>query len=142
MISFTVPGRPVPQGGMKAFARGNRAFVTHQKPKELGDYRARIAIAARDAGVECVSDPICMTVYFYIDRPKGHYGTGRNAGQLKPSAPGNPATRPDIDKLLRAVLDGLTGVAFRDDSQVVDVFARKYYGDGSPGTTISIEAAA
>jgi crossover junction endodeoxyribonuclease RusA len=37
-------------------------------------------------------------------------------------------TKPDVDKLLRAVLDGLTGIAFDDDSQVVDARVFKYFG--------------
>jgi len=38
-----------------------------------------------------------------------------------------PVVKPDIDKLIRAILDGLTGVAFKDDAQVVKVIASKNY---------------
>jgi Holliday junction resolvase RusA-like endonuclease len=37
-------------------------------------------------------------------------------------------TKPDADKLARAILDSLTGVCWRDDAQVVDLRARKVYG--------------
>jgi Holliday junction resolvase RusA-like endonuclease len=40
-----------------------------------------------------------------------------------------PAHAPDIDKLLRAVMDALTGIAYADDSQVIEVMVSKVYGD-------------
>jgi crossover junction endodeoxyribonuclease RusA len=39
-----------------------------------------------------------------------------------------PSVKPDVDKLLRAVLDSLTGVAFHDDGQVVEISGWKNYG--------------
>ena len=46
------------------------------------------------------------------------------------------AKRPDIDKLLRAVLDGLNGIILMDDAQVTAVYCEKVYG--SPGATIMV----
>jgi hypothetical protein len=40
-----------------------------------------------------------------------------------------PHIRPDIDKLVRAVLDGLTDVVYRDDEQVTSLTAVKQYGE-------------
>jgi Holliday junction resolvase RusA-like endonuclease len=50
-------------------------------------------------------------------------------GSPRASAPRLPATRPDIDKLLRAVLDALTGLVFVDDGQVVTVNMAKEYAN-------------
>jgi Holliday junction resolvase RusA-like endonuclease len=61
-------------------------------------------------------------------RPKGHFGTGRNAGRLKPSAPLYVQTNPDVDKLLRAIGDALTQVAITDDRCIVIAHAEKHYG--------------
>jgi Holliday junction resolvase RusA-like endonuclease len=36
---------------------------------------------------------------------------------------------PDLDKYIRGVNDGLTGVAFEDDSQVIKIVATKEYSD-------------
>ena len=44
-------------------------------------------------------------------------------------------TKPDLDKLLRSVLDALTGIVWVDDSQVVIISARKDFGQ--PGATIT-----
>ncbi len=75
-----------------------------------------------------LTGPIAMTVIFYMPRPKCHYGTGCNAGKLKPSAPQYPTTRPDRTKLLRSTEDALTDVGlWRDDAQVVHGLVSKRY---------------
>ncbi len=40
-----------------------------------------------------------------------------------------PTTTPDIDNILKAIFDGLNGVAYEDDKQIVEVVANKYYSD-------------
>jgi Holliday junction resolvase RusA-like endonuclease len=56
----------------------------------------------------------------YFPRPKSHYGTGRNAGKLKATAPTHNDGKPDRDNLDKAILDAMTGIGFmRDDKQVV-----------------------
>jgi Holliday junction resolvase RusA-like endonuclease len=42
-----------------------------------------------------------------------------------------PAHMPDIDKLLRAVMDALTGIAYADDSQVIECMVSKVYGEST-----------
>ena len=63
-------------------------------------------------------------------RPKSHYGTGRNKDILKERFQNIPCTKkPDIDNLIKFVLDALQGDNgfFIDDSQVVSIFAEKEY---------------
>ena len=48
-----------------------------------------------------------------------------------------PTKKPDADKLLRAVLDSLTGVAYEDDSQVVRATIEKEYGSPEK-TTVEV----
>ena len=73
-----------------------------------------------------------------MPRLKGHYGTGKNAGTLKPSAPLFHTSKPDLDKLVRCIKDALTGIAWKDDAQVSLVCATKVY-DEQPGARISIK---
>ena len=49
-----------------------------------------------------------------------------------------PTVRPDIDNLVKIVLDGLNGVAFMDDKQVVELYATKWYS-AEPRTEIMVE---
>ena len=142
MIAFTVPGRPQPQGSMKAFVRGNRAFLTSDN-SALKDWRAAVGYHALKAGARLLEGPIRIDAAFSIQRPKGHFRTGKNAHLLRDSAPVVPTTKPDLDKLVRAVLDALTGVCFNDDAQVTQVNATKSYAlrGEVPSTWIQVQAA-
>ena len=40
-----------------------------------------------------------------------------------------PKRKPDIDNVLKVVLDSLNGIAYKDDAQVVMVSGKKIYGD-------------
>jgi len=71
---------------------------------------------------------VSLRLTFTMRRPATHFGTGKNKRKLRPTAPWYQATRPDADKLARAVLDALTGVAYRDDGQVAVLRVSKVYG--------------
>ena len=43
--------------------------------------------------------------------------------------PGHKVTKPDVDNIAKSVLDGLNGLAFTDDSQIVRLEAGKRFGD-------------
>lgn len=90
-------------------------------------------------------DPISVAVVFTLARPASHYRTGKRASELRPGAPEEPATRPDLDKLLRSTLDALKDAgALVDDSRVVEVHAVKAYPGGhldaldGPGAVIAL----
>lgn len=133
VIGFTVYGAPVPQGSKRIF-RGN---IVDMAPQRLRSYRQDIHVAALEAmkGRPAYIEPVGVTVTFFIPRPKNHFGTGRNAEKRKASAPSAPAKPPDIDKLGRAVLDGMTGAVFRDDAQVVSLHLMKVWADHSDAAT-------
>ena len=124
MIHFTVPGIAAPQGSKKAFrTKGGRIALVESSPN-VKPYRASVASAAYAAGAKVLHGPIFITVVFQFVRPKSHYTA---KGALRDAAP-RYVGKPDIDKLCRAVLDALTGIAYQDDSQVVALDASKVYG--------------
>jgi Holliday junction resolvase RusA-like endonuclease len=86
------------------------------------------ALTAMD-GRQVRTGPLRLTLTLVFHRPAGHWGSGRNAGRLKPSAPLYVRTRPDVDKCVRAVADAITGIVCRDDAQLVIVHAEKHYGE-------------
>jgi crossover junction endodeoxyribonuclease RusA len=49
-------------------------------------------------------------------------------------------TKPDLDKLLRGIFDGLTGVCFVDDSQIVSCEAGKYFCDSDERAEIEVRS--
>ena len=68
---------------------------------------------------------------FFFTRPNHHYGTGKNAGVLKDSAPAVPvdSDTADMDKLLRGVMDPLHGIAYLNDRQVADGLPAVRFGN-------------
>jgi crossover junction endodeoxyribonuclease RusA len=144
MITLQVHGEPAPQGS-KSVSRHGGVYEKSRKVKPWRDAIRAAALAAdaaapgQDAGT--LHGPIRVDITFLMARPKGHYGTGRNAGQLRESAPVFPATRPDLDKLIRSTLDGLMLAGlYADDGQVVALTAVKEYADPDrkPGATINM----
>ena len=121
MIKFSVEGTPIQQGSMRHIGQGR---MIHSKAVELAAWRADIASAAKMAGCKPILDPIAITMKFRVKRPKS----------VKRDY---PTVAPDLDKYVRGVNDGLTGVAFADDSQVIKIIASKEYSD-NPGVDIEI----
>ena len=142
-IQFFVPGRQRPAGSKKAFKNPatGKIIVTHDNPKTK-DWMQSVKWFAMKAAERMVLEdgPVKLTLLFLADRPKGHFGTGRNEGVLKSSAPEHKITTPDLDKLNRAVGDALTGVIFKDDSQVVKLESSKVYcgPKEKPGVYVTI----
>lgn len=52
-----------------------------------------------------------------------------------------PLRKPDVDNITKAVLDALNKAAYHDDSQVIEITARKFYSVNE-GLTVEIGGAA
>ncbi len=126
VIDFFVRGLPVPQGSAKAFPnpKTGGSIVVTQTPKLAAWRRAIAEEARRVAPKELITEAVTITVNFFFDKPKSR----KKEMRMK--------TRPDLDKLIRAVLDGCTDVVWKDDSQVDEVHA--YKGYGVPGVHIIV----
>lgn len=146
-LEVVVYGDPKTKGSVKSFIprRKDGSLVTkangepmvvktddtgHRGKAWLGAVAQATALEMQAADFEMVGPkvPIVLEMVFYRPRPAGHFGTGRNADVLKDSAPPAPSTKPDVDKLARAVLDALKSVAWHDDGQVVGAPAWKEFG--------------
>lgn len=127
-LSFFAPGRPAPQGSKRYVGHG----VMVESSKRVKPWRNDV----RDAAINAMGPlppllgAVRVTLRFVLNRPKGHLRTGKkqtDGFRLLPSAPRHHATKPDLDKLARAALDSMTGVCWRDDSQVVSLICEKGY---------------
>lgn len=122
VLVFTAYGLPVPQGSTRAFVVKGRA-VTTSASTGLMPWRDTIASAARSAmaldGTALLDGPLFVAATFTLPRPAS-----------RPQRDRYPDRRPDLDKLARGLLDGLTGPVFRDDACVVALRCEKrYVGD-------------
>lgn len=145
MLTFTVRGLPVAQGVSRAFVAGGKARIatdSNRPNSPIGAWRTAIATEARSAIADAplLPGPVAIRATFTFPRPKGHY-LPANARRPEPvvrlDAPDFHTAKPDVDKLTRALLDALTTVVWRDDSQVADIHARKRYGD-IPGVVVEV----
>jgi Holliday junction resolvase RusA-like endonuclease len=145
-LTFWVAGEVVGQGSMRAVAIKGKPRVIHNSPRALMTWRTRIAQEAQHAmmadgfGIMARGVPVLVSATFYMARPLSHMGRSG----LRPSAPDLPTGTPDIDKLARALLDGLTGVVFNDDAQVVFLHLAKGYceiDEPVPGVRVTVEVA-
>lgn len=130
---FTVYGVPQHGGSKSGFPYKDkttgklRVRMVDENEKEVKPWRNNIVMVAS----ELIGDrpmfegPLMLVVEFYKERPKGHFGVHG----LKRSAPKYPTTRPDATKLMRPLEDALSGVLYKDDSQIVEQIARKRYDD-------------
>lgn len=142
LLEIEVDGQAVPQGSMSPFVHPRTGRVVTPQKKNVIAWRDTVAAAARaNYRGDPTPDPVRIILGFELARPRSHYGTGRNHGTLKASAPRWCVGRPDLDKLCRAVLDALSGVVWCDDSQVVDIDAAKSWTTCEPYTTIEVQTA-
>lgn len=130
-FDFVVLGYAEPEGSTRAFhiKKLNRTVVTHQNQKGLDAWRTRVATEAQRA-LEATpwtmdgTSAYGIEVAFLFPRPESVKWWRRRHCTVK----------PDIDKLVRAVNDALTGIAWNDDSQVVRCVVDKDYADNWPGS--------
>ena len=127
-LTFTAYGRAITQGSKTRTRWGMR----DDNGDRLKPWRDTVTAAAIDAldGAEPIEGPVSVGITVAIARPAGHYGSGRNAERLKPSAPTSPIGRNsgDVDKLARAILDACTTArVWLDDAQVDELRVAKFW---------------
>lgn len=132
-FTFVVHGVPIPQGSTRAFIpKGwNRPVITaaNSKTKPWRQEIAGCALAEMERlGLSKIGrkTAVKISAYFSFPRPTS----------VSPKRFPEKTTKPDLDKLVRALLDALTGVVFEDDSQVVMFAAKK--GFGAPGLRVRV----
>lgn len=138
-FSFTVFGViPAPQGskkyvGQRTTAAGNSIPLIVESSPRLPAWRKAVSdaviTAMHDSGDNTQFDGgVKVEAVFYLPRPKT---------VKRP----DPITPPDLDKLTRALLDGISAKGlgvWRDDSQVIRLHVAKKYATGEPGVAVTI----
>lgn len=134
-VAFFVAGNPVAQGSKRIGRHGRHPVILDNNDKQLGPWRERVAIVAHnamlDAGLPIYTGAVSVCLSFVLPRPKS---------APKRSTP-PAAKRPDIDKLIRAILDAITDVVVHDDALVVNLHAYKRLAEigETPGVEIRVE---
>jgi Holliday junction resolvase RusA-like endonuclease len=99
-------------------------FVRTYQPKEDAARESLVALAYRGAagGMAPHTGPVAIAVEAVFIPPQSW-------SKKRQLDPGHKTTKPDLDNIVKSVLDGLNGIAFVDDSQIDRIDARKRFGD-------------
>lgn len=138
MISFTVLGQPVGKGRPrtrvvhgkgKSFAQ----IYTDSKTKQAENTILAQALQHRPASP--IEGPIRLSVTSVFGVPAS-WSKRKRAEALAGAV--RPTGKPDVDNLVKALMDALNGVFYLDDTQVVQLIAIKQYGE-VPQTRVILE---
>jgi len=128
MLRIFVEGEPKPQGSKSGFIRGNRVVLVEAN-KSLPGWRNTLESALKHhwADQEAITEAVSIELTFWLTRP----ATNRREAMT---------TKPDLDKLCRAVFDcAVRAGIVKDDALVVDLVASKHYADENrPGVLIEL----
>ena len=99
-IRITIPGRPIPKGRPRLGMSGRKAYV--YTPPKTAEYEKLVGWVAKSLGCKPVDGLVSVSLHVYC------------RGKM------------DVDNVAKSILDGLNGIAYEDDDQVVELFAKKY----------------
>ena len=121
-VTFSVYGQPVGKARPR-FTRSGRTYT----PAKTAEYESEIEVMARAAmgSSPPLETPVAVFCYVQVPTPSGLSKT-----RTKACLDGleRPTKRPDLDNIVKAYLDGMNGVVYLDDKQVVSLHCTKTYG--------------
>ncbi len=133
-VTFLVPGEPLGKGRprMTTINGHARAFT----PTKTADYESRIAIAAHEvmAERELLAGPVLMELRIMVPIAAS-WSKKKTAQALAGQV--MPTKKPDADNVLKAICDGINGIVFKDDVQVVNVSLSKRFS-ATPGVYVRV----
>lgn len=120
-LEFEINTKPVPQARPRFFVRnhGHRRLVGAYDPKQCKSFKEVVAWHAKLTAVEKglrepLSAPIVLSLIFQL---------GKNGAERFHTK------KPDLSNMTKLIEDALTGIIYRDDSQIVEAHLFKTYGD-------------
>ena len=126
MIKFTYYGEIKGKGRPRFRSMGK--FVSTYTPKETKDYEMSIKEAYLNEST-CTyfnNEQLVLTLNIYQAVPKA---TSKKKAQEMLEHKIRPTKKPDIDNILKSICDSLNKVAYTDDTQIIEIVAKKYYAE-------------
>ena len=122
---FVIDGEPKGKGRPR-FNRYTGHAVT---PRETANYEAvvRFEYASQCKGIRFSDDAMLdmrITSYYAVAK-----SDSRKKREAKLNGALRPTKKPDCDNVVKIIADSLNGVAYRDDTQIVDCQVRKFFSE-------------
>lgn len=131
-ISFTIDGEPVGKARPRMNTRTGRAYT----PDKTRIYEEYTKMLYKSKVKHYFEGYVRLTI-------KAFYGIARSdSKKIKEQKVNNtlrPSKKPDIDNVIKLIADSLNEIAYKDDTQIVEIEAMKYYSD-NPRVEVTIEA--
>ena len=128
MYKFTIYGECVGKGRPKFARRGN--FVRTYTPEATANYETlvRLSFIQENPNFKTIEKDIPLTciITIYKGIPKS---TSKKKKTMMLNGQIRPTSKPDIDNSVKSIFDALNGVAYNDDSQIVELSVKKYYSE-------------
>jgi Holliday junction resolvase RusA-like endonuclease len=134
-IAFTIPGEARGKGRPRASSYGGRIRLHSDAKTASYENLVKLAAVAAMKGAVPLDEPLMVIITARMVPPASVSKKRRTAMLAGVTL---PTKKPDLDNVVKAVLDGCNGVAFRDDVLVVSQFAHKRYAE-TAGVDVVIE---
>ena len=124
MVTFNVEGTPVPKARARHVLHGTR--LRTYTPEKTKSYETLIKESAKQAmgSSEPLETPVSLYLYIRVPIPKSCTKKRLEAIQ---NGSEKPIKKPDASNILKSVEDGMNGVVYKDDSQIVNIHVTKVY---------------
>lgn len=132
MIRFMLYGDPVGKARPRFNTKTRRAYT----PSKTAEYESKVAISYKSVSKgKMFNGAVALDINAYFAIPKST--PKKKLFQFLQNI-FRPTKKPDIDNILKIIMDGLNGIAYEDDKQVVSGRIRKFYSN-VPRVEVSIE---
>jgi len=132
-LVLTIPGLPVAK--QRHRTSGKRTYNPQSEIERAIQWEIKQQLPP---DFQPFSTPLLAAFDAYFPRPASHYGTGRNEGKLKASAPKFHTQTPDHSNIIKFYEDVMNALVFHDDSQIVgfDICGKRWIDRYQPGCVI------
>lgn len=124
-MKLTFEIEPVEQARPRAtrMGRGIRLY----DPKKVSVYKKQLAMMCKfQYKDQPLSGQLTVNLKFYRHVQSS---VSKKERKLRLIGAHRPTVKPDVDNYIKSTLDGLNGLLWEDDNQIVKIVAEKYYSD-------------
>jgi Holliday junction resolvase RusA-like endonuclease len=133
-LVFSIPKTPHAQRRVR-FTKMGRTYSPNVAEEQ---WAIQHIIEQLPEDFEIITGPVAVFIVASFERPKSHYGTGRNAGKLKKSAPKHCMNSKDFDNIGKHICDSMNKLVYKDDRQIVDGQIVKRWTEYDADTLIEV----